>query len=286
MRSRSVANVAKNDALEQWCARIPGLARNGTQSWALPSVSSVSFPSDAHALLAEIEPRSYWFKHRNDVITAAVRRYPPNGLIFDIGGGNGWVSVALTKAGFDCVVVEPSTTAIANAAARGLPVVQASFQDLPLLEETIPAAGVFDVLEHVEDDLGAVANIHRWLVPGGRLYVAVPSHHFLWSDEDVKAGHFRRYELKGLSKLLEKAGLVVDYGTYFFAILVGPIFLMRVLPARLGVTPPDTVDRDHAMPSGAIGSVFRHSLHRELAKVIAGGKLTIGASCLVVARKP
>ena len=34
----------------------------------------------------------------------------------------------------------------------------------------------------------------------GRLYATVPSYSFLWSEEDILAGHFRRYTLKGLSK--------------------------------------------------------------------------------------
>jgi SAM-dependent methyltransferase len=246
----------------------------------------VSFPLDTHTLLAKTEPRSYWFNHRNDVIVAAVRRYPPNGPIFDIGGGNGYVSAGLKKAGFECVVVEPSEIATANAAARGLPVICATFQDLPLLDASISAAGMFDVLEHIRDDFSAIADIYRALTPGGRLYVAVPSHDLLWSEEDVKAGHFRRYGLRRLSRLLEKTGLIVDYGTYFFAILVGPIFLMRVLAARLGLRSSASVDRDHAMPSGVVGSVFRRSFRRELATITTGGKLRIGASCLVVAHKP
>jgi SAM-dependent methyltransferase len=281
-----VAHVPEVHTLEEWCARVPGLARTGAHSWSFSSESSISFPSDAHIALAEIEPRSYWFNHRNDVIAATVRRYPPKGLIFDIGGGNGYVSLGLKKAGFECVVVEPSALATANAAARGLPVIRASFQDLALPDGSISAAGMFDVLEHIEDDLGVLTDIHRVLKPDGYLYIAVPSYGLLWSEEDAQSGHFRRYALSGLKGLLEKAGFIVDYGTYFFAILVVPVFLMRTLPSRLGLTLSAEVDKDHTLPSGAIGSVIQRSFRRELAKIAAGGTLKIGASCLVVARKP
>jgi SAM-dependent methyltransferase len=271
--------------LEQWCAQIPGLARTSAGSWALPSAANVSFPAEAHTLLAAIEPRSYWFNHRNEVIAAAVRRHPPDGPIFDIGGGNGWVSLGLKQAGYECVVVEPSPIATANAAARGLPVICAPFQDLAIPDRSIPAAGMFDVLEHIEDDFSALAAVHRALAPGGRLYVTVPAHSFLWSQEDVEAGHFRRYALKELTRLLERAKFVVEYKTYFFGILIGPVLLARALPTRLGIKSAEKLERDHTMPAGAIWSALQWSFGRELARIAAGQTLKFGSSCLAVARK-
>lgn len=273
--------------LARWCEHVPGLVKTGARQWALSPTAAVSFPADAHTSLAGIEERSYWFKHRNDVIIAAVKQHPPNGIIFDVGGGNGFVSAGLHKAGFSCAVVEPGTIGAANAAARGLPVICAPFQDLHPANESMPAIGMFDVLEHIEDDIGVLSEIHRVLKPGGRFYVAVPSHNLLWSKEDADAGHFRRYTLHGLSKLLAKAGFVVDYKTYFFAILILPIFLIRALPARLGLQSSNRDDgQDHAPPSGVIGYAFRHSFRRELAKISAGQASGIGASCLVAAHKP
>jgi len=274
--------------LEQWAARIPGLVRTGPRQWKLPAVSDVSFPESGHAALAEIEEGSYWFNHRNNVIAAVVRNFPPSGPIFDIGGGNGYVSLGLARAGFDCVVVEPGSSGAANAAARGFPVIAAPFQDLAIGDATLGAAGLFDVLEHIEDDATALANIYRVLKPGGRLYLAVPAHQLLWSEEDVFAGHFRRYSLSALRRRVEKAGFTVEYGSYFFAALLAPIFLLRALPARLGLARnhgQENAARDHALPR-SIAWYFQTSFARELKKFSAGKKSPVGASCFLVARKP
>lgn len=271
--------------LEQWCSQVPGLTKTGARTWELLAESSTALSAEAHALLAEIEPQSYWFNHRNDVIAAVVRRFPPMGPILDIGGGNGYVSLGLKAGGFECIVVEPGEVGAVNAAKRGFPVIRAPFQNLQLRDETVPCAGMFDVLEHIEDDVGALANLHRVLAQGGRLYVAVPSYRLLWSDDDVKAGHFRRYRQRALCQRLEQAGFTVEYGTYFFAILVAPIFLMRVLTALLRLKSESKARQDHTLPRGAIGAVFRRSFSYELAKIASGSKLNFGASCLVVARK-
>jgi SAM-dependent methyltransferase len=274
-------------SVEQWAAHIPGLVRTEPQRWELPDNSIVSFPESGHAALAEIEERSYWFNHRNAVIAAGARHFPPPGPIFDIGGGNGYVSVGLRNAGFDCVVVEPGPHGAANAAARGFPVICAPFQNLSIAGNTLPAAGLFDVLEHIEDDEAALANLHRVLKPGGRLYIAVPAHRILWSEEDIFAGHFRRYSLRILREQVEKAGFTVEYGTYFFAALLAPIFLLRALPARLGLGRThgnEKAMRDHVL-SGGIGRLIHASFASELATVSAGKTLRFGASCFLIARK-
>ena len=59
--------------------------------------------------LHQIEESSFWFKHRNACIEAAVKCHPPRsgGPIFDVGGGNGFVTLGLIRAGFETVLVEP-----------------------------------------------------------------------------------------------------------------------------------------------------------------------------------
>ena len=183
------------------------------------------------------------------------------------------------------MVVEPGPVGTANAVSRGFAVIAAPFQDLSIEDGTIPAAGLFDVLEHIEDDAAALANLYRVLKPGGRLYLAVPAHNFLRSDEDDRAGHFRRYSSPMLRTRLEKAGFQIEFGSYFFGILLIPIFLLRTLPSRLGFLRRDNnVAEDHTLPA-RLRSVFARSLNREVLRVAAGKSISFGASCLVVARK-
>jgi SAM-dependent methyltransferase len=268
--------------LDAWCARIPGLSRKSDGWWIQSGTSRVSFPDGGHASIAHLEETSFWFNHRNAVIAAVARRLPPAGPLFDIGGGNGYVSLGLRQAGFSCLVIEPGPTGAENAVRRGFPVLQAPFQDLAIPQDSIPSGGLFDVLEHIPDDRAALARLWRVLKPGARLYIAVPAFQALWSSEDNHAGHFRRYRLTDLQARLREAGFELEYGTYFFQILLLPIFLLRALPYRLGRGAVNNPAEDH----GAAPAWLLRLLDRERRHIETGGTLRFGASCLAVARKP
>lgn len=274
--------------LDAWCASIPGLTSSGVGMWGLAGDHAVSFPDEAHANLAMIEERSYWFAHRNQVIASVVGRYTPHGRIFDIGGGNGIVSVALREAGLESVVIEPGETGAAIARQRGLPVIRAPFQALELEDSTLPAAGMFDVLEHIEDADGALRGLHRVLMPGGMVYIAVPTYNFLWSVQDDYGGHFRRYTVPELKRDLAAAGLQPLYGTYFFAAFVPAVFAFRTVPGLLGRRRGDDTDRsagEHALPDNMLGRGLERSLSWERDTIGKGHTVPFGTSCLVAARK-
>lgn len=52
----------------------------------------------------------------------------------------------------------------------------------------------FEVLEHIEDDVGAINEWLGYLKPGGSLLISVPAHMSKWCRNDVWAGHIKRYE--------------------------------------------------------------------------------------------
>lgn len=60
----------------------------------------------------------------------------------------------------------------------------------------------FNVLEHVEDDAGAVRNLLSLLRPGGHLLLILPAHDALYNDLDRLAGHLRRYTLTRVRQLV------------------------------------------------------------------------------------
>jgi SAM-dependent methyltransferase len=168
-----------------------------------------------------------------------VKTYPPedNGTIFEIGGGNGIVSLGLVNAGFDVALLEPGNVGAINAKKRGLKnVICATTDTAKLKQYSLPAVGLFDVIEHIEDDFAFLQSIRNLMKKGGRLYATVPSYSLLWSEEDVFAGHFRRYALEDISKVLECAGFQVEFSSYIFRFLPIPIFLFRTLPYKIGLS--------------------------------------------------
>jgi SAM-dependent methyltransferase len=275
------------DWLAKWCDRVPGLVPYGANAWKLGGDAEVSYPAGGHASMAQIEEDSYWFAHRNRVIASTVSRFRPDGPLFDVGGGNGFVSVGLRASGIEGVVIEPGATGAANARARGLPVINAPYEALDVPARSVPAVGIFDVLEHIPDPPAALDALHAALVPGGRLFIAVPAYEALWSGEDIYAGHYRRYTRETLTKLLGLHGYDVEYTTYFFGFLVLPVLLLRALPFRIGMGrgSADDASSDHRLPAGVIGRLMRASFDREARIIAEGGSVGFGTSCLAVACK-
>jgi SAM-dependent methyltransferase len=264
------------------------LERDETGIWRCQSGTAISYPETFNADMLKVEDRSFWFQHRNRCIANAVRRFPPGGPIVDIGAGNGYVARGLNDAGFDIVAVEPGITGALAAGQRGIEcVICAAIQDIGFAEAAIPAAGLFDVLEHIEDDVGTLTDIYRMLAPGGRIYLTVPAFQFLFSVDDRAAGHFRRYSGRSLVRALSQAGFTIEYQGYFFMILPLPILLFRTLPSWFK---PDrvrdaNVAQDH-IKSALVGRLIASALGWEARRIARGERVAFGGSCLVVARKP
>jgi glycosyltransferase involved in cell wall biosynthesis len=71
-----------------------------------------------------------------------------------------------------------------------------------------------NVLEHIEDDRGALRRLYQLLTPGGRLLLFVPADQSLFGTMDTQVGHFRRYSRDELRELIESAGFTAGPITY------------------------------------------------------------------------
>ena len=89
--------------------------------------------------------------------------------------------------------------------------------------------GMFDVLEHLDDDLGMLRWVAGVLEPGGVLVATVPAHPFLFDEADVLAFHRRRYRRRELGDRLRRAGFEVRLLTHFMAPLVPMLVVSRAL---------------------------------------------------------
>jgi len=72
-----------------------------------------------------------------------------------------------------------------------------------------------DVLEHCDDEVEALRDMRRFLVPRGQLVLTVPAYGWLWSGEDIISRHQRRYTKKTLLNACRAAGLEALYVSYF-----------------------------------------------------------------------
>jgi hypothetical protein len=81
----------------------------------------------------------------------------------------------------------------------------------------VDLACAFEVLEHVEDDVGMLTTLRSRIAPGGALLMSVPAHPERFGASDELVGHFRRYTRAHLERTVTTAGFTVtaieSYGT-------------------------------------------------------------------------
>ena len=113
--------------------------------------------------------------------------------------------------------------AVSRAGSRRLDTVVADIAD-PAAAEML-AGRDFDtilysnVLEHIEDEFMAAANMHMILEPSsGHLLLIVPAHAHLFGSLDRAAGHFRRYSKSSLTALLRNVGFEILRARYVNAL--------------------------------------------------------------------
>jgi SAM-dependent methyltransferase len=82
--------------------------------------------------------------------------------------------------------------------------------DLPFANRAFDLVCAMDIIEHVEDDVGAFSELTRVLAPGGTLLISVPLHASHWTAFDDFVGHCRRYEPATLTSRLAQFGLHIE----------------------------------------------------------------------------
>ncbi len=105
--------------------------------------------------------------------------------------------------------VDLSGPAMRALGARGAPASVGLITALPFRDGTFDLVCALDVVEHVDDDGAALAELARVATPGATLLLAVPLHPHLWTAFDDAVGHRRRYRPEDLLALLARHGFVV-----------------------------------------------------------------------------
>ena len=139
-----------------------------------------------------------------------VRRMLPVGVtrVLEVGCGQGALAARLAK-DFSYLGVEPDQASCAVASKRLALVGSGEVRNLAfgeLGEQDFDLVCAFEVLEHIEDDAGAVRDWASRLRPDGWLLLSVPAYQSRFSAADEYVGHFRRYDPDVLASLLSGAG--------------------------------------------------------------------------------
>ncbi len=249
-----------------------------TQDSQLLEVSA--FSNAVQDEIAKAVESSWWYRVRNEVIIKKLKRIGFSGTLWDVGSGTGVVTAALVEAGIPAIAIEPSAGGAMIATQHGVVSVQGTLQSLNLPGSCLAGIGAFDVLEHVTNRPDFLREIARVLVPGGNFIVTVPALQFLWSHADEEARHYLRYSRRTLRNELEMCGFEVQSISYFFALIVPPLLLIRALPYRLGLRISDSKNSSLRAGGGILGKLAGR------VEVGWASHVPFGTSLLAVARKP
>jgi len=212
-------------------------------------------------------------------------------IILDVGCSSGYVLQEIRKAlpkssliGSD-YLVEP----LANLAKRmpDLPILQFDLRRCPLPDACVEAVTALNVLEHIDRDEEALAQIYRILRPGGIAHIEVPSGPHLYDIYDQHLMHHRRYNLVDLTAMAQRVGFEILKATHI-GFLVYPGFALIKKRNKRRANRASTSDSTHRVKMHirqTNNSVLMRTLtwlERSLAPFMS---FPIGIRCVLVLKK-
>jgi SAM-dependent methyltransferase len=169
-------------------------------------------PQELLVRTLEIVRRHPWWLARCKLAIEALQRegIEPPANIVDVGCGWGTNLDALEKAGYRATGLDISRQILEAIDRPERKLVQADLtQELPANTEKFDGLLALDVIEHLDDDCGAVRRFSELLRPGGIGIISVPGRPDLFSEYDEIQGHRRRYVPERLREALACAALEV-----------------------------------------------------------------------------
>jgi len=151
--------------------------------------------------------------------------------------------------------------------------------------------GLFDVLEHLPDDIRVLRDLYDLLAPDGTLILTVPAHMALWSYSDVAAHHARRYERRELIEKLTRCGFQVERASYFMFATLPVLRFARWWQGRHTSSGEEEFDESLELLSREfrvvpiVNGVLKGLLAWEPLCLRAGITLPTGSSLIAVAKK-
>lgn len=243
------------------------------------------FNENNFSRLFESEEKSFWFNNRNRLIIYFLKKY-----FFDmkdyleVGCGTGYVLNAVAK-NFPCCRItgtELFEEGLKYAKQRNP---QAVLFQLDIEKQEAnnkyDVFGAFDVLEHIKQDENALGNLFNSLKEtnetGG--VITVPQHMCLWSVNDERACHVRRYSQRELKNKLVKAGFKIKRMTGFVSLLFPLMYISRLLKRK------NVQDNDELHLPSFLNFIFSIVMKIEFLLIKIGVNFLFGGSIIAVVEK-
>jgi len=251
---------------------------------------NTNLPREMHqhtyAIMDEVEGSHWWFVGRRAILESFLdsicSRLPTPDLrprILDVGCGTGANLEMLSQYG-EAEGVDVSDDALEFCRRKGLKVHKGLAEKLPYEDESFDLTTALDVVEHLDDDIAGLKEMHRVTKRGGYSLIFVPAFMWLWGVQDDISNHRIRYTKKQIVARLEEAGYAVERATYANFTFFAPILAGRFVMKLTGTKPESENNINVSALNGIFGKLF--SAERYLLK---RSNFPFGVSIVVVARK-
>ena len=190
-------------------------------------------------LYRDLYNHHWWWRAREAALLQALTALqPPRGWtrILDVGCGDGLFFDRLLTFG-EVEGVEPAAELVEPTGPHRHRIHVCPFDDRFQPGHSYDLILMLDVLEHLDNPVGALRRALDLLMPAGLVIITVPAFMVLWTNHDVVNHHRTRYTKNTLRSVAQQAGMRIDHERYWFQWMF-PIKVITGVAERVSRRPP------------------------------------------------